>query len=257
MSERRHLDRRTFVQLAGAAGAAAVAGCSESESGTEDTETPDSTPERTTPEETTPDDEDESAYEFFSSEQAETAAILADRLLPGGEDRQSGSELGVVRYIDRALRREPFYETAHDDRRFQDAYNAGFEQLDATAEELFDAPVRDLTNEQLDELITAVFDRSAPGWEDVPAANAVSMTIPEDAFLTIFRDHAVEGYYAQPKYGGNTELDGWKQAGYFGPFLEGYRPEELKPPWKSFEQHEEEKTRPSDLYGDFGGEADD
>lgn len=254
MSEKRHLDRRTFVRLAGAAGATAVAGCSESETDADDT---DSTLERTTPEETTPDEADEPAYEFFSSEQAKTAAVLTDRLLPSGEDRQSGSELGVVRYIDRALRREPFYETAHNDQRFQDAYTSGFEQLDATAEELFDTPARNLTDEQLDELITAVFDRSAPGWEDIPTANAVSMTIPEDAFLTIFRDHAVEGYYAQPKYGGNVELDGWKQAGYFGPFLEGYHPDELKPPWKSFEQHEEEKTRPSDLYGDFGGEADD
>lgn len=234
-----HLDRRTFVRLAGGASVAAAAGCSTTESTPDDDETGGKT-----------------EYGFFDAEQAATVEIVVDRLLPEDEDRPAASDIGVVRYIDRALQREPFYETAHDDRRFQDAYESGIGRLDETAQELFNTPVRELSDDRVDELLSGILGRSAPGWEDIPTANAVSMTVPAEAFVTVLRDHAIEGYYSQPKYGGNIDLDGWKQAGYVGPFLEGYLPDELKPPWKSFEDHEQQKTRPTDLYGEFGGEED-
>lgn len=260
MAERKQLDRRTFVRLAGTAGVAATAGCESGQRGAPGTDrepvatgttSPTESSEGTeSPEET----EEPVAYGFFDAEQAATVATIVDRLLPPGENRPAATELGVVRYIDRALRREPFYETAHDDRRFQEAYKSGLERLDETARSLYGTPVRELDDEQVDELLTRVLDRSAPGWEDVPTASAVTMTIPADAFVTLLRDHAIEGYYSQPKYGGNIDLAGWKQAGYVGPFLEGYRPDELKPPWKPFEEHEQTKTRPPDLYGEFGGE---
>lgn len=259
MSETTYLDRRTFTRLAGASGVAAVAGCPGSTSDTTQpddggTATPGSSTE-TQQDEDEPED-DETEYEFFDTEQAATVETVVDRLLPAGDDRPAGSEIGVVRYIDRALRREPFYETAHDGRQFQDAYESGLEKLDGTAEELFDAPVRELDDDQVDDLVAQILDRSAPGWENVATANAVSMTVPAEAFVTVLRDHAVEGYYTQPKYGGNADLEGWKQAGYTGPFVEGYRPDELRPPWKSFDEHEQEKSRPSDLYGEFGGDDD-
>ncbi|WP_336325257.1 gluconate 2-dehydrogenase subunit 3 family protein [Halovenus sp. HT40] len=251
MTEHMHLDRRTFVRLAGAGGVAAVAGC---QGGEEPAEQDEESTTDTPPEDS--DDSDGPEYTFFDDQQAATVTSVVDRLLPPGEDRPAASEIGVVRYIDRALTREPFYETAHDDRRFQDAYESGLAKLDETAQSMFESPVRELDDEQLDELIGSILDRSAPEWEDVPTASAVTMTVPAEAFVTVLRDHAVEGYYSQPKYGGNVDLAGWKQAGYVGPFVEGYRPDELKPPWKSLEEHEAEKTRPSDLYGEFGGESD-
>lgn len=249
MSDTTYLDRRTFARLVGTSGVAAVAGCSE---GTESEGSPEGTTKTAT--ETAEGEREEPAYEFFDGEQAATIETIIDRLLPGNDNRPAASELSVVRYIDRALGREPFYDTAHDDRQFQNAYESGIRKLDETARSLFDAPVRELDDPQVDKLITQILDRSAPGWEDVATASAVSMTVPAEAFVTVLRDHAVEGYYAQPQYGGNVGLEGWKQAGYTGAFLDGYTPGELKPPWKSFEEHESEKTRPADLYGEFGGE---
>lgn len=250
MTDTTQLDRRTFTRLAGAAGAAALAGCSSPGNSNEQTA---SDPETDT---TTAEPQTETDYEFFDTEQAAAIQTLVDRLLPSDEDRPAASDVGVIRYIDRALRREPFYDTAHDDRRFQDAYDSGLSKLDETANEMFGKPVRELSPSQADELLSKTLDRSAPGWEDVPTTNSVSMTVPAEAFVSLLRDHAVEGYYAQPKYGGNADLTGWKQSGYTGPFIEGYTPEELKPPWKSFEEHEQEKNRPSDLYGEFGGDGD-
>ncbi|MXR51516.1 hypothetical protein GRX03_07850 [Halovenus sp. WSH3] len=254
MTEHTHLDRRTFVRLASAGTVAAVAGCGSSEEPTEQAdEAP--TDQEGGPQTDSSGGSSKPEYTFFDDEQAATVQRLVDRLLPAGEDWPAASEIGVVRYIDRALTREPFYETAHDDRRFQDAYDSGLAKLDETAQSMFDSPVRELDAGQVDELITGVFERSAPGWENVPTASALTMTVPAEAFLTVLRDHAVEGYYSQPKYGGNEDLAGWKQAGYTGPFIEGYRPDELKPPWDSMEDHEQRKRRPADLYGE-GGESD-
>jgi gluconate 2-dehydrogenase gamma chain len=253
MTDDIELDRRTFVRLAGAGTVASAAGCgSDGSGGGTDTATATGTDTATATETATETPAPESSYDFFDAEQAAVVATVVDRLLPGGNGRPSATDLSVVRYIDRALRREPFYETAHDDRRFQSAYADGIDRLQETARTLFDRPVADLDDAEVDDLLSQVADRSAPGWEDVPAPNPVSMTIPSTAFVALLRDHAVEGYYAQPKYGGNVGLAGWRQAGYVGPFVEGYTPDELKPPWKSFDEHEAAKARPSDLYGEFG-----
>ncbi|MFB6196300.1 MAG: gluconate 2-dehydrogenase subunit 3 family protein [Haloplanus sp.] len=251
MTDHVKLDRRTFVRLAGAGAVSSTAGCgSDGSEATTDTATATATETETAdPTETAAPEE---SYAFFDAEQAAVVSTVVDRLLPGGDDRPSATELSVVRYIDRALRREPFYETAHDDRRFQTAYTDGIDRLQETAQAMFGRPIPDLDEGQIDRLLSKISDRSAPGWADVPAPNPVTMTIPSTAFLALLRDHAVEGYYAQPKYGGNVDLEGWRQAGYVGPFVEGYTPEELKPPWKSVEDHEAEKTRPPDLYGEFG-----
>ncbi|QGX95111.1 gluconate 2-dehydrogenase subunit 3 family protein [Haloplanus rallus] len=248
MTETVELDRRTFVRLAGAGAVASTAGCGSGGTG-DSTATP--TPTETGAETAAGTETAESPYDFFDAEQAAVVSTLVDRLLPGSEDRPSGTDLAVVRYIDRALRREPFYETAHDDRRFQAAYEDGIDRLQETARALFDRPITDLDDAAVDDLLSQVTERSAPGWEDVPTPNPVSMTVPSTAFVALLRDHAVEGYYAQPKYGGNVDLGGWRQAGYVGPFVEGYTPEELKPPWKSMAEHEATKTRPPDLYGEF------
>jgi gluconate 2-dehydrogenase gamma chain len=251
MTDHHELDRRTFVRLASAGVVASTAGCGSDGSGA-GTDTATTTPTATETETATETPEPEQSYGFFDAEQAAVVSTVVDRLLPGSDDRPSATDLSVVRYIDRALQREPFYETAHDDRRFQSAYEDGIDRLQETSRELFDRPVTDLDDAEVDDLLSQIEERSAPGWADVPAPNPVSMTIPSTAFLSLLRDHAVEGYYAQPKYGGNVDLGGWRQTGYVGPFVEGYMPDELKPPWKSFDEHEAEKTRPSDLYGEFG-----
>ncbi|AZH25695.1 gluconate 2-dehydrogenase subunit 3 family protein [Haloplanus aerogenes] len=253
------LDRRTFVRLAGAGAVASTAGCGSDGSG-DGTDTAAATETATATETTTETATETPAaetYEFFDAAQAAVVSTLVDRLLPGSDDRPSATELSVVRYIDRALQREPFYETAHDDRRFQSAYEDGIARLQDTAQQLFDRPVTDLDESEVDDLLSQIQERSAPGWEDIPTPSPVTMTIPSTAFVSLLRDHAVEGYYAQPKYGGNVDLGGWRQARYVGPFIEGYTPDELKPPWKSFDEHEAAKTRPPDLYGEFegGGES--
>lgn len=258
MSDHEFLDRRSFLLLTGAT-TATVAGCGSGDGDATPTGTETAAGTGTATETPTGTSASEgSAYEFgfFDEDQAAVVRTLADRLVPGGDDHPSTTEARVARFVDLALQREPVYRTAHEQSTtFRDAYEEGIDRIQRTADEMFGTSIPDLDDGQVETLLSAVQERTAPGWEDVPAHSPVSMTVPKADFFTILRDHVVEGYYAQPKYGGNVGLRGWKHAGYVGPFVEGYTPDELKPPWKSFEQHEREKTRPADLYGEFGGES--
>lgn len=189
-------------------------------------------------------------FQYFSPHQKAVVTAVANRIMPGSDDTPSAEESGVIRYIDQILVREPEYRTEYDDRLFQSAYNDGIRRLERTAQELYGASVPELEPSQLDELLEEIEDGEVPEWEDIPRY-PLSMTVSEDDFFTILRDHVVEGYYAWPKHGSNKNLDSWRAVGYTGPFLEGYQTEDLKPPWKSFGEIEDDdrKTRPEHFHG--------
>lgn len=197
------------------------------------------------------DETDEYQYQFFSPHQKAVVTAVANRIIPGVDDTPNAEENGVIRYLDQILVKEPEYPTEYDNRDYQPAYNDGIRRLDRAAQQLFDATVPGLNSDQIDELLEQIEAGDAPGWEDIPQY-PLSMTVAEDDFFTILRDHIIEGYYAWPKYGSNKNLDSWRAIGYTGPFIEGYPdPAESKPPWKSFDEIEasEGKNRPKHFHG--------
>lgn len=197
------------------------------------------------------DDAEEYQYQFLSPHQKEVVTAVANRIIPGLEDTPNAEENGVIRYIDKTLVREPEYPTEFDNRNYQSAYNDGIRRIDRAAKELFGSGVPDLNENQVDNLIEQIEAGDVTGWEDIPEY-PLSMTVSEDDFFTILRDHVIEGYYAWPKYGSNKDLDSWRAIGYTGPFTEGYPdPDEAKPPWKSFDEIEtsEGKDRPKHFHG--------
>lgn len=197
------------------------------------------------------DDAEEYQYQFFSPHQIEVVTAVANRIIPGIDDTPNAEENGVIQYIDRTLVREPEYPTEFDNRDYQSTYNDGIRRLDRCAMEFCGSTVPDLDANQIDDLIEYVDAGEAPGWEHVTRF-PLSMTVDEDDFFTILRDHVIEGYYAWPKYGSNENLDSWRAIGYTGPFIEGYPdPAEAKPPWKSFDEIEatEGKDRPKHFHG--------
>src|ERR1700722_2809972 len=63
----------------------------------------------------------------------------------------------------------------------------------------------------LDRLAGGDFTKAAPAEQDkILARSEVS------AFLSLLFEHTVEGMYANPEYGGNRGLSGWKDIGYPG-----------------------------------------
>lgn len=88
----------------------------------------------------------------------------------------------------------------------QEVYRRGLAFVDAYAQSEYEANFVDLTPEQQDEVLTAMDEATATGFEG-PSAKA---------FFTQLRNDTIEGMFGDPMYGGNRGLAGWKLIGYPG-----------------------------------------
>lgn len=182
---------------------------------------------------------------FFSPEEAATVEAFTARLIPGSPADPGAREAGVVTYIDTALAlvdgfwrptytRPPFAETytgeplpeasaGGTDRIFvaedevdrygfqspltpREIYRQGLPFVDALAREQFGARFTDLTEDEQDEVVAVIADGEADTFEE-PSASLFFDTIRQD---TIY------GMFADPAYGGNLDMVGWRLIGYPG-----------------------------------------
>jgi gluconate 2-dehydrogenase gamma chain len=88
----------------------------------------------------------------------------------------------------------------------QQSYREGLKALDQLTNGKHGRPFRELTEEQQDAILT-----------DLEAGKGDTFTDPAaDAFFSMLQDDANEGMFADPIYGGNRDLAGWKLIGYPG-----------------------------------------
>lgn len=188
---------------------------------------------------------EEGVLKFFTLHEANTVEAVTARILPGSAEDPGAREAGVVYYIDNMLAYEnpfaeatyrlpPFAETyrgeappegqnngfdvvwiAEDQsERYgyqsiltpRDVYRTGLASLDRFANERFQAAFVDLAEGQQDELVGALLEGTASGFED-PSG---------EAFFHVLRRHTCEGLFCDPVYGGNRNLAGWLIIGYPG-----------------------------------------
>lgn len=147
------------------------------------------------------------AMQFFSHEEAETMAAIADRIWPPDADHPGASEMGVVFYIDRAL--------AGPYSLYQDVYRRLLQQIDEQAAARYGSPAHELGGGQLDALLIEL--EELPASEDLLA----QLTAPEFALgpqssFAMLRSHVMEGVFSDPIYGGNREFAGWRTVNYPG-----------------------------------------
>jgi gluconate 2-dehydrogenase gamma chain len=135
---------------------------------------------------------------FFNDEQATTVTTFAERLMPGAPGKPGATEAGVVNYIDLAL------AGAYSDQ--QEFYRRGLDQLDAYCQATHKAPFAKLPAAQQDEVIAALEEGKATGFQ-WPAARS---------FFETVRTHTMEGMFADPVYGGNKDFAGWRLVGFPG-----------------------------------------
>jgi gluconate 2-dehydrogenase gamma chain len=145
---------------------------------------------------------------FFNDEHAATVAAFAERLLPGEPGKPGATDANVLNYIDLAL------AGAYADQ--QDFYRRGLAQLDAYCSKTYQKPFVKLSAAQQDEVILALEQGKAGGFE-FPTAQA---------FFNALRTHTMEGMFADPVYGGNRDFAGWKLVGFPGAQL-FYTPADL------------------------------
>lgn len=97
------------------------------------------------------------------------------------------------------------------------AYERGLPAIDRLAQIRFGGKFVDLSEQQQDELIGAMADGSAEGFDE-PSAKS---------FFELIRTHTIEGMFSDPLYGGNRNLVGWTLLRYPGA-QRAYTPPEMK-----------------------------
>lgn len=133
----------------------------------------------------------ELAFHVFNPAQAATVEAVTDQIIPADQD-PGAKYAGVVHYIDLAL--------AGDLSDYRAIYTKGIERLEAVAHTLAGKMFADLqfadqtkVLEQLERDHTTV----------AGALNGAD-------FFQLMRKHTLEGFFGDPKYGGNRDSVSWK-----------------------------------------------
>jgi gluconate 2-dehydrogenase gamma chain len=206
---------------------------------------------------------DPSKLMFFSPDEAALVDAICSRILPGDAADPGAHEAEVVIYIDRKLSwnenngfveptffRGPYAKVYEGDTppgpdtdtvvyvkkseidRYgfqgsqtpQETYHKGLASVDNYAQSKFKKKFIDLTPDQQDQILTDMEQGKATGFDEPIAAS----------FFQKLRDDTIEGMFADPVYGGNRDMVGWKLIGYPGA-QRAYTPVDL---------HDEQHIRP-------------
>lgn len=161
---------------------------------------------------------------FFNDAEAATITAMAERIFPKDASGPGATDAHVVTYIDGRLagawglgaktyRQGPYVAPADSGHGFQlamtprDIYKDALAAINAYCARQFSKPSFDqLTTQQQDDTLHALEGGAVNTFTTVPAAT----------FFAIFRENVVEGLFADPLYGGNFNLIGWKWVGFPG-----------------------------------------
>ena len=146
---------------------------------------------------------------FFNPTEAAIIDALVSTIIPSEDNSPGAAETGVVRYIDRGL--------AGFMRDLQGTYRNGLialKELTATISSRSFIDSDDATRRE----IVGLLDRLGSEQPEEFAGQ----------FFRIVREHAIQGFFGDPAYGGNVGLAGWKLVGFPGAQW-GYTPEQMRP----------------------------
>ena len=152
---------------------------------------------------------DEQVFLVLNPDEASALEALFERMFPADADCPGASEIGVVRYLDRALAGAyaPLSET----------YRLAIEEIRRIFRERYGCEIPDGTTKQQEALIS-----------DLAAGAIDSMKAPDaKAFFDLLRSHLQEGLFSDPIYGGNLDKLGWRVLGHPGVWLENTAEENL------------------------------
>lgn len=160
---------------------------------------------------------------FFTADEGAAIEAIVDRLIPADELGPGGKEAGCAVFIDRQLagpygRAEgvymqgPFPPNPLPTQGFQSpltpaqAYRKGLAGLAAHVARHFGGrKVPQLSPEELDRLLTALEKREA----NSPEFNGSEI-------FDLIHNNTMEGFFADPIYGGNRDMVAWKLIGFPG-----------------------------------------
>jgi gluconate 2-dehydrogenase gamma chain len=160
-------------------------------------------------------------YQFFNTLESAFIEAAVDTLIPTDAIGPGAAALGVAGYIDRQMAGS--YGTG--DRLYLEGPFAegtpqqGY-QLRMTPAELTRAGIADVNNYAREkhkntfDLLSAVGRVSV--MSDLDGRKVDLPTVPTDTFFSLLLQLTVEGYFADPMYGGNKNKASWKMIGFPG-----------------------------------------
>jgi len=131
-------------------------------------------------------------------------AAICDQIIPLDQD-PGAAWAGVVNYIDRQLC-GPF-------KHLRQTYRQGIAAVDASGRALYGASFVDLTSARQVELLTRMEQGQAPHevWKELSSAE----------FFGVVVEHTMQGFYGDPRHGGNRDAASWRMLGVPYPPIRG------------------------------------
>ncbi|WP_308162192.1 gluconate 2-dehydrogenase subunit 3 family protein [Bacillus sp. ISL-18] len=162
------------------------------------------------------------ALMFFNQDQYQTTAAAAERIFPKDETGPGAKDLNVAIYIDHQLA-SPWGVNAKDYMmgpfKTPDEKQGG--QLRILRKDLFVLGLNglnDYSNKKYQKKFTEIEakeqDQVLVDFESGKAGNLSGVST--SAFFKMLRTLTIEGAYADPMYGGNKDMQGWKMRKYPG-----------------------------------------
>ena len=178
-------------------------------------------------------------WKYFTADEAAAVEAIADRFIPHDEISIGGKEAGCAVFIDRQLSGDygnavtqyrlgsvtpgtPQQGPQYSDTPAQ-RYRAGLAALDAHCKNALDGKAfAGLSADQQDALLT-----------QLESGELVLGAVDSKAFFNMVLQNVREGFFADPIYGGNKDMAGWKMVGFPGAQYDfrdviGRRGEDLK-----------------------------
>jgi gluconate 2-dehydrogenase gamma chain len=146
--------------------------------------------------------------QFLNAAEARAVEAMAARVIPG-DDRDPGArEAGVLTYIDRAL--------AGTYRSAQPVYRRGLWELERLCRGRHGGSFADLGADLQDEVLGEIGEPppTHPQFSSEDAGPHASGVLYE--LFAHVRRHTIEGFFADPQYGGNRDAAGWRLVGFPG-----------------------------------------
>ncbi|RVD31827.1 gluconate 2-dehydrogenase subunit 3 family protein [Mesorhizobium sp. M4B.F.Ca.ET.017.02.2.1] len=161
------------------------------------------------------------AYEFFNVDESAFIEAAVDTLIPSDSTGPGAKELGVAIYIDRQMAggygkgdrlylEGPFGEGTPEQ---------GY-QLPMTPSEVIRAGIADV-RAYVQKSNKTTFDSLSPKdrasvMTDLDGKKVELATVPTATFFGLLLQVTIEGYFADPMYGGNKDGAAWKMIGFPG-----------------------------------------
>jgi gluconate 2-dehydrogenase gamma chain len=145
-----------------------------------------------------------SPWRFLSGAEAHTLGAICERLIPA--DQYAGAAwAGVVNFVDRQL--------AGPYKKSRLSYRQGLAGTDQTSQILFGWRFAELDARQQDEILRMLEKGRAPGdaWKRLSA----------ERFFDLVLTHTMQGFYGDPRHGGNREAVSWRMLSLPNPPIRG------------------------------------